>query len=102
MVLLCYEPSQRFALADEPEFPDEENIENDSTQNHEPVVLDEWRTYYLKWYDEKPDFVEHLPKSPFTRKHDWSGQVREINFNNYVGLARLGQIQNKSRKPEDR
>ena len=32
------------------------------------------------------------PKSPFAGRQ-WSGRIREINFNNYVGLARIGPLQ---------
>ena len=92
MGLICYEPSQCFALADEPELRDKEIVEREAPQPDGPVKLKEWGTYYLTWFGDKPDFVDRLPMSPFAARQDWSGQIREINFNNYVGLARIGSL----------
>ena len=92
MALPCYEPKKRFALAEEPDFPDEKTAK-EFEQFQGQLDLQEWRTYYLKWFGDEPDFVGLMDKSQLTQGQGWSGQVREINFKNYVGLARLGPMQ---------
>ena len=91
MTLICYDARYHFALADEPDFPDEEVAALEASQ--EPAQpLQEWRTYYFKWFGDEPDFVRHLPKPPHAGRQGWSGNIREINFANHVGLTRLGTV----------
>jgi len=51
--------------------------------------VDEWKTYYVRAYgEEDPAF---LTAEPFRAKA-LHGRVYEINFKNYVGLSRIGNI----------
>jgi len=100
MTILYYESTDRLAIADEPFFPeDEENIEALHTEK-EVLPIDEWKTYYVKVYGEKDIPFLDSGKS-FVKKFD--GRVFEINFRNFVGLTRIGNVnlQVKNKKISD-
>lgn len=90
MAVLCFDPVQRLALGDDPDFGDEDALVEMAPRGCGPVRLREWGTYYLKWHADPPAGLAQLPTSPFAGPQKWEGQIREINFNNYVGLARIG------------
>jgi len=92
MPLLGYDANFRFALADEPVFPDEATAAAEFPALPPQIVLQEWGTYFLRCYGETPPFFNHLPKSTLASSRAWSGAIREINFQNYVGLSRLGSL----------
>lgn len=88
MSILYYNSTDRLAIADEPFFPeDDEKIETPHSEK-DPLTIDEWKTYYVKAYGEDSGF---LNAAPFYVKK-FHGRVFEVNFRNYVGLSRIGNI----------
>jgi len=89
MNILYYDKIDQIAIADEPFFPDEAEVMDSAPSEGEVVSVDEWKTYYIKAYGEKePAF---LGEPPFYGK-PFHSRVYEINFKNYVGLSRIGNI----------
>ena len=89
MTVLYYDHIDRVAVSDDPFFPDEEGATGSASSEREVVPVDEWNTYYVKIYgEEDPGF---FTAAPFYVK-PFHGSVFEINFRNYVGLSRIGNI----------
>ena len=89
MSVLYYDSIDHVAIADEPFFPDEEGKLDLSSSEGEMLSVDEWKTYYVRAYGEK-DFA-FLCAAPFNARL-FHSRVYEINFKNYVGLSRIGNI----------
>jgi hypothetical protein len=85
MAILGYEPTIRCALADAPDFPPEEEL---TVINHR-IDLDEWRSYFVKFYGEVWAF---FPRAPYVVSREFSGKIFEINFENSVGLSKIGNL----------
>jgi len=89
MSILYYDTVDRLAISDDPFFPDEEGAIEALSSEEGVVCVDEWKTYYVRAYgEEDPAF---LTAEPFRAKA-LHGRVYEINFKNYVGLSRIGNI----------
>ncbi len=86
MTILGYDPVIQCALADAPNFPPEEKL----VASKDNIQLDEWRSYFVKFYDEIPSFFD---KAPY-RFNQWKfpGNIFDINFKNSVGLTRIGAL----------
>lgn len=85
MAILGYESTIRCALADAPDFPPEEEL---TVINHR-IDLDEWRSYFVKFYGEVWAF---FPRAPYVVSREFSGKIFEINFKNSVGLSKIGNL----------
>ena len=85
MAILGYEPIIRCALADAPDFRSEEEL----TASTDHIDLDEWCSYFIKFYDEIPAFFR---QAPYLVSREFSGKIFEINFKNSVGLTRIGAL----------
>lgn len=89
MSILYYNSTDRLAIADEPFFPeDDENIAVLHSEK-DPLTIDEWKTYYVKVYGEGD--IPFLDSDQFVLKR-FDGRVFEINFRNFVGLSRIGNV----------
>lgn len=90
MVVLAYEPTLRLAFSDDPSLlRDEEEIMSGACPLGETVVVGEWQTCFVKFYGESPPSL--LRKSNFFVR-ELSPSVWELNFRNYVGLSRIGDL----------
>ena len=89
MTILYYDSIDRLAIGDAPFFPeDEESIEALHSEK-ESVSIHEWETYYVKVYGEKE--IPFLKSGNFF-VNPFHGGVYEINFRNFVGLTRIGNV----------
>jgi predicted component of viral defense system (DUF524 family) len=89
MSVLYYDKNDQIAIADEPFFPDEAEGMDTVFSEREVVSVEEWKTYYVRAYGEKePAF---LGKPPFYGR-PFHSRIYEINFKNFVGLSRIGNI----------
>jgi predicted component of viral defense system (DUF524 family) len=89
MTILYYDNIDRVAISDDPFFPDEEGATWSASFDGGVVPIDEWNAYYVKAYGKKD--TGFLTAPPFYGK-PFHGRVFEINFRNYVGLSRIGNI----------
>ena len=89
MTVLYYDHIDQVAIGDDPFFTDEEGAMGSAFSVGEAVPIDEWKTYYVKAYGEEN--LAFLSEAPFYVK-PFHGRVFEINFRNYVGLSRIGNI----------
>ena len=96
MTILVYEPTLRLAFSDDPSFRDEEYAKATASPAGDPLAIEEWQTYFVKFYgDSAPP---SLQQAQFVVR-----QIQpclwELNFRNFVGLSRIGDlklvIQNK-------
>ena len=85
MAILGYESTIRCALADTPDFPPEEEL----TVINDRIDLDEWRSYFVKFYSE---VWASFPRTPYVVSREFSGKIFEINFKNSVGLSKIGNL----------
>jgi len=92
MSLLRYFPEIRIAIADDPMFPSEEEAACLEADGNEPLTIQEWQTYFVKFYgvDDAPPFFPK-PGEHYNRRK-FPGQIFEIGFNNAVGLTRIGPV----------
>jgi len=89
MSILYYNSTDRLAIAEEPFFPeDDENIEALHSEK-DLLTIDEWKTYYVKVYGERD--IPFLDSDQFVLKR-FDGRVFEVNFRNFVGLTRIGNV----------
>ena len=89
MGILYYDSLDQLAISDDPFFPDEEEAIEAPSSEEGIVCLDEWKTYYVRAYgEEDPAF---LTAEPFRAKA-FHNRIYEINFKNYVGRSRIGNI----------
>lgn len=89
MTILFYDKKSQIAISSEPFFQNEEgSIEAEYTDN-ETVSLAEWKPYYIKFYGDK---IAHFEQAPFVVWPFGDHRSYEINFKNYVGLTRIGDI----------
>lgn len=89
MTVLLYNKNDRIAISSDPFIPQEEELDEKVSMDGGTLNIDEWKPYYIKFFgDEVPGFFRGAPfyKKPFQRK------LFEINFKNYVGLTRIGDI----------
>ena len=84
MAILGYEPTIRCALANAPDFPLEEEL----TVSTDTIHLDEWRSYFVKFYAEILASFRQAPYLDLVSR-EFPGKIFEINFKNSVGLTEL-------------
>lgn len=85
MAILGYESTIRCALANAPDFPPEEELSNSTA----PIILDEWCSYFVRFYAEIPVSFRQVP---YLVSREFPGKIFEINFKNSVGLTRIGAL----------
>lgn len=80
MTLSVYIPNADAVLFQGKEVPDKESLPSDDERL---IELNEWETYYLKFYDQvTEDFIgKHFSRLP--------GNQFEINYRNFVGHSRI-------------
>jgi len=89
MKVFLYNKTDRVAISSDPFFPEEEEFDDGGDAGKDPLSIKEWETYYVKFYgDEVPN---GFGSAPFYKK-PFPGKLFEINFKNYVGLTRIGDI----------
>ena len=89
MTVKSYNKTDRVAISSDPFFPHEEELGEKGYVDKEPLNIEEWKPYYIKFFgDEVPGFFRD---APFYRKES-QGKLFEINFRDYVGLTRIGNI----------
>lgn len=90
MSVFAYEPLLQMAFADDPAFPaNVEEAEKKAKPDSGVVTIDEWHTYYARFYtDEVPPVIAN---SHYVVKKIHPGLL-ELNFRNYVGLSRIGTL----------
>ena len=85
-----YYANIRMAIAEEPKFPSEEEASSFIWDDAVPLTLEEWKTYFVKFYGEQvPNF---FPQSGIYTQRPFPGHLFEINFRDCVGLTRIGPI----------
>jgi uncharacterized protein len=91
MPLLRYSPENRMALAENPMFPSEEEVKASACADTGPLTLQEWQTYFVKFYgDDAPRF---FPKPGYDYNlRAFPDRLFEIGFRNAVGLTRIGPV----------
>ena len=102
-----YSDSIRMAISEVPHLLGDEASVIENARPYEGYLeLDELKTYFVRFYDEVPEFISRLPSnkksSCFIR--EFPDKIYEINFNNYSGMTRFGpvNVRVKNKKiPED-
>ena len=62
MTILFYNKNSRIAISSDPFFPQEEELDEKGDMYKEPLKLEEWNTYYIKFYGDKVrDFSGNVP-----------------------------------------
>ncbi|UPU37489.1 restriction endonuclease-like protein [Geomonas paludis] len=80
------------ALGDDPFFPAEEPVTALSEPGVDYPVLQEWQSYFVKFYgNEVPPFFPEPEAGLFTQRR-FPAQLFEISFRNAVGLTRIGPV----------
>jgi len=86
---LFYFKKEEVLISDEPSFPDDSELDSLSPITDGYITLDEWKTYHIKFIREVPDTFN---QAPFITKRFDRLRIFEINFKNYVGLTRIGNV----------
>lgn len=96
MPILFYSSEVKMAVADTPSFPPEEGATDCCQEN---LTLQDWCTYYVKFYGDVPDNFPR-PESKLFVQQSFPDQLFEISFCNTVGRTRIGSVclQVESRK----
>ncbi len=98
MPILFYSSEAQMAVADNPVFPSEEEAAATSLFCPESLTLQDWQTYFVKFYGNIPDsFPTEI--GLYTQRC-FDAQLFEISFRNAVGRTRIGPVcvRVKSRK----
>ncbi len=92
MSLLRYSSESRIAIADDPMFPTEEEAASLACGVTEPLTIQDWQTYFVKFYGEE-DVPPFFPKpGEHYNRRKFPGQLFEIGFRNAVGRTRIGPV----------
>jgi uncharacterized protein len=89
MDILYYDSTERLAIGGDPFFPNDETGIEARYPEKEVPVLGEWKTHYARCYGEKEISI---PESAQSFLKPFHGGVYELNFKNYVGLTRIGNV----------
>jgi len=89
MAVHGYEPLLRLAISDDPSFPADEESAQSAVLNGEPLPIQEWQTYYAKFYGDPAPATSALLR--FVGKPILP-DLWELNFRNFVGLSRIGGL----------
>ncbi len=90
MTVLGYSQINRMAIADNPNFPSEDEIASQVFDDSAPLILQDWQTYFVKFYCDVPAFFPEPGFHYNLRK--FPSQLFEISFRNVVGLTRIGPV----------
>jgi len=82
-----YDKSSRMVLSDAPFFNNEEDLIPNNIQ--EPIIFEEWKTYFVRFYENIPNSFKKIKELPFISKKFENIKLFEINFQNYTGISRL-------------
>ena len=79
-------------IAVDPMFPSEDEVASLICNDPEPLTIQEWQTYFVKFYGDNniPPFFPK-PGEHYNRRK-FPGQLFEIGFRNAVGLTRIGPV----------
>ncbi len=88
MPILFYSPEAHMAVADDPRIPLDEVVEVMNLA--ETLTLQDWRTYFVKFYGDIPDSFPS-EKSLYNQRC-FNDQLFEISFRNAVGRTRIGPV----------
>ena len=88
MPILFYSTEVQMAVAVNPMFPSEEEAAECCTEN---LILDDWQTYFVKFYGDVPSFFPKSEARLYTQR-SFPGQLFEISFRNAVGRTRIGPV----------
>ncbi len=89
MTVFGYEPTFQMAFSDDPSFPDQE--EAAARVTNAILEIEEWQTYYVKFYAEhNRTFIKEVTKYFFVK--EIQPGLLELNFQNFVGLSRIGEL----------
>ncbi|OQX13627.1 MAG: hypothetical protein BWK76_15945 [Desulfobulbaceae bacterium A2] len=88
MTVFAYAPTLRLAFSDDLSFPDEETARASSPPAETPLTINEWQPYFIKTYGDTVPTLLHDKR--FARQ--LSGNLWEVNYRNFVGLSRIGNI----------
>lgn len=92
MTVLRYSPESRIAIADDPMFPSEEEAASLICCGSEPLTIQEWQAYFVKFYGED-DVPSFFPKpGEHYNQRKFPGKLFEIGFRNAVGRTRIGPV----------
>jgi predicted component of viral defense system (DUF524 family) len=91
MNAVAYSAKYRAVIFEEGDDPIREDVEAFLPMD---AALDEWKTYFLKFYDDVPDAISHYARASQNkmRLRKLPGNVFELNFQNYVGRSRILDI----------
>ena len=89
MTVLLYNKTDRIAISPDPFFPPEEELDEKGDMDKEPLKIEEWKSYYVKFYGEE---VPNSFRNALFYKKPFQGKLFEINFKNYVGHTRIGNV----------
>jgi len=90
MTVLRYNSEFRMALADSPDISSEEDAALCECTNLEPLTIQDWQTYFVRFYGDVPSFFPQPINYYCLRKfHD---NLFEIGFRNVVGQTRIGPV----------
>ena len=92
MAIFAYEPWLRMAFSDDPSlFKNENDVSDRDCLTGERLIIEveEWQTYYVKFYGES--ILTSLKQSKFVVR-EIQPCLWELNFRNFVGLSRIGEL----------
>jgi len=91
MAVLLYSSELRMAIADGPLFPSDELSLSSMDYGGMPITLQEWQTYFIKFYGETvPPFFPEPGR--YYNQREFPDQLFEVGFRNTVGMTRIGPI----------
>jgi len=92
MSVLFYSVEARMAVAEAPSFPSEEDAIAAAHLCRKNLILQDWQTYYLKFYgDESPGYIP-VPEERLFVQQAFPDNLFEISFCNTVGRTRIGPV----------
>lgn len=91
MTMLLYSSELRMAIADSPMFSTDEASILSMTHDGTPITLQEWQTYFVKFYGE--DVPPFFPRPGcYYNQREFPNRLFEVGFRNSVGMTRIGPI----------
>ena len=88
MPILFYSSEAQMAVADTPMFPPEAEAADCCAES---LILEDWQTYFVKFYGDIPDFFPK-PEARLYTQRSFPDQLFEISFRNAVGRTRIGPV----------
>jgi len=90
MELPYYDTQSRIFITEKPIFPPEDELKKCKYTGEDGFVqIQEWKTYFIKFYDSDNASAFNNAPRDLAKKLD---NFYEINFRNYTGLTRIGGI----------